>query len=121
MGAGFTAVSGTQDLYMREIDARGPRLLKGATFNQRFAVRQTVGRLVMNILITGGASGVGEAITRRLAGNEANEVWFSYCSSSAQAKSLEQVLPNAHAVHCDFKDASSVAGMLQKMGEISLD
>ena len=75
----------------------------------------------MNILITGGASGVGEAITRRLAGTGTNVVWFSYCSSEAKAHELEQALPNAHAIRCDFKDPLDMAGLLKTMDEISLD
>jgi 3-oxoacyl-[acyl-carrier protein] reductase len=75
----------------------------------------------MNILVTGGASGVGEAITRRLAANGANAVWFSYCSSAAKARELEQTFPNAHAIRCDFKEPTDLSVLLKKMDEISLD
>lgn len=75
----------------------------------------------MNILVTGGASGLGEAITRRLALNAANEVWFSYCSSAAQAESLERAHANAHGIRCDFKNPADLAALLERMGEIGLD
>ena len=75
----------------------------------------------MNILITGGASGVGEAITRRLAGTGANVIWFSYYSSEAKARELEQAFPNAHAIRCDFKDTTDISALLKKMDEINVD
>lgn len=75
----------------------------------------------MNILVTGGASGVGEAITRRLAGDAANTVWFSYCKSASKADELERAFPNAHAVRCDFKQAADMTDLLKKMDEIDLD
>jgi 3-oxoacyl-[acyl-carrier protein] reductase len=75
----------------------------------------------MNILITGGASGVGEAITKRLAGNGANAFWFTFCSSAAKARELELAFPNAHAIRCDFKDSTELAGLLERMDEISPD
>jgi NAD(P)-dependent dehydrogenase (short-subunit alcohol dehydrogenase family) len=75
----------------------------------------------MNVLITGGASGVGEAITRKLASNEANRIWFTYCNSAKKAEELEHELPHCHPIRCDFKDASSLAGLLQKMEGMDLD
>ena len=44
----------------------------------------------MNVLITGGASGLGAAITRILAADAANKIYFTYCSSSEAAKQLEE-------------------------------
>ena len=75
----------------------------------------------MNVLITGGASGVGEAITRRLAANPANEVWFTYCTSAKPAAGLEREFRNSQGIRCDFKEASSLAGLLEKMAGMNLD
>jgi len=43
----------------------------------------------MNILITGGASGLGEAITKQLASISSNNVYFTYSKSADQARSIE--------------------------------
>jgi NAD(P)-dependent dehydrogenase (short-subunit alcohol dehydrogenase family) len=75
----------------------------------------------MKILITGGASGLGEAITRRLAQNSAHEVWFTYNSSAAKAQELEKSFPNTHGIKCDFKNASDMTALLKKMDEIGFD
>ncbi len=75
----------------------------------------------MKILITGGASGLGEAITRRLAQNPAHEVWFTYNSSAARARELEQAFPNACGIQCDFKNAADMEALLKKIDEIGLD
>lgn len=75
----------------------------------------------MKILITGGASGLGEAITRRLAQNPAHEVWFTYHSSAAKARELEQTFPNARGIQCNFKNAADMESLLKKTDGIGLD
>ena len=75
----------------------------------------------MKILITGGASGLGEAITRRLVQDSANEVWFTYRSSAAKAQELEKAFPNTRAIRCDFTNAGDMAALLKKIDEESLD
>lgn len=75
----------------------------------------------MKILITGGASGLGEAITRRLAQNTAHEVWFTYRSSAAKAQEMEREFPNARGIACDFTKAEDMAALLRQMDEIGFD
>jgi NAD(P)-dependent dehydrogenase (short-subunit alcohol dehydrogenase family) len=75
----------------------------------------------MKIVITGGASGLGEAITRRLAQNATHEVWFTYSSSTAMARELEQTFPNAHGIQCDFKIPADLDALLEKVDEIGPD
>lgn len=75
----------------------------------------------MKILITGGASGLGEAITRRLAQNSANEVWFTYRSSAEKAKQLEGEFPKAKGIACDFTKSQDMAALLKQMDEIGFD
>lgn len=75
----------------------------------------------MNVLVTGGAAGLGEAVTRRLGKNPSNSIWFSYHSSVADAKAIEESLPNVHAIHCDFREAGDLARLLEKMDEMNLD
>ena len=42
----------------------------------------------MNILVTGGAKGLGEAITVKLASEESNKVYFTYNSSCDRAQEI---------------------------------
>lgn len=74
----------------------------------------------MNILITGGASGLGEAITRNLASGK-NKVYFTYCSSLFKAGELEKEFSNTKGIHCDFSDESSVSSLLTEMENLDLD
>lgn len=75
----------------------------------------------MKILVTGGASGLGEAITRRLAATATNEIWFTYCYSAEKAQAIESEFSNTHGIHCDFKRAMDMEALLKKMDEIGLD
>ena len=74
----------------------------------------------MNILVTGGASGLGEAMTRKLASNTSNQVYFTYCKSKEKAILIEKELRNARAVRCDFNHATELNELLQKMSEWDL-
>ncbi len=75
----------------------------------------------MNILITGGASGLGEAITQRLAANKDDTVFFTYHKSLEKANKLASAYPNVTGIHCDFHDQSKVDNLLTFINSISLD
>jgi NAD(P)-dependent dehydrogenase (short-subunit alcohol dehydrogenase family) len=75
----------------------------------------------MNILITGGASGLGEAITCKLAGNKADTIFFTYKSSVSNAAKLEEDFPNTIGIQCDFTDKDSVDSLLTFIGNTDLD
>lgn len=73
----------------------------------------------MNILITGGASGLGEAITGKLAEDKANKVYFTYCRSEQKAKELEKT--NAIAIRLDFTDPASVQEFILSLQKLDID
>lgn len=75
----------------------------------------------MNILITGGASGLGEAITRKLAQDATNQIYFSYNGSTANALALEKEFANTIAIKCNFKNLDEVTLLQNKIAEIDLD
>lgn len=75
----------------------------------------------MNILITGGASGLGEAITRTLAANQDHKIYFTFNSSSAKAAKIVREFKNATSLRCDFKDANSLSGLLESMPDLNPD
>ena len=75
----------------------------------------------MIILITGGSSGLGEAITRTLAADAGNSVYFTYNSSFEKAKQIETDLPNATAIKCDFKNETEIDLLKTRLTELNID
>ena len=75
----------------------------------------------MNILITGGASGLGETITRTLAKDSGNKVYFTYSKSDANARMIEGEFANTQGIKCDFLDADSVSAFISMVSKIELD
>ena len=62
----------------------------------------------MNILITGGASGLGEKITKNLLQNKNNTVYFTFNSSKENANKISSEYSNSKAINCDFNNLISV-------------
>ena len=75
----------------------------------------------MNILITGGAAGLGEAITRRLAQDVTNTVYFTYNSSLANATVLEKEFHNTRSIKCDFSDLVEVNSLKDKIDGLNIE
>lgn len=75
----------------------------------------------MNVLITGGASGLGEAITRRIASEAGSTVYFTWCRSAENAVTLEKELPNTVPIQCDFRDEISLEGLTNRIDGLNLD
>ena len=75
----------------------------------------------MNILITGGASGLGETITKTLALDSANYVFFTYSNSQENALKIESEFSNTKAFKCDFKNVAEVNSLTEIIKELELD
>lgn len=75
----------------------------------------------MIVLITGGASGLGENITRVFADQEDNQVFFTYNHSVVKAEQLMAEYGTVHAIRCDFKNPQDVTDLMAKIPEISPD
>lgn len=75
----------------------------------------------MNILITGGASGLGEAITRNLATDAKNLIYVTYSSSDKNAKLLEQELQNVKTIKCNFLNTGDLSALTKMIGALNLD
>ena len=71
-------------------------------------------------MITGGASGLGEAITRKLAADRDHRIYFTFCRSAAGAARIESDHPNARALRCDFSDPGSLAQLVAKIPELEI-
>jgi 3-oxoacyl-[acyl-carrier protein] reductase len=75
----------------------------------------------MRILITGGASGLGEAITRNLAKDPKHTVYFTFHKAGESAQDIEKEFPNAKGIACDFSSAASLQQLVLKIESLQLD
>jgi 3-oxoacyl-[acyl-carrier protein] reductase len=75
----------------------------------------------MKILITGGASGLGEAFTKRLSRIPDAAILFTYCNSSENARELEKVYKNVKGVKCDFSNEEDISSLLSIMNSEDID
>jgi 3-oxoacyl-[acyl-carrier protein] reductase len=75
----------------------------------------------MNIVITGGASGLGRAITEHLAKRPNDRVLFTFCRSKDAAQSLVSQYPNVRGTKCDFKDQTDLERFLTELEGFDAD
>lgn len=75
----------------------------------------------MNILITGGASGLGEIITRTISRNPKNKVYFTFKSSKRSSLKIESDFPNSKSIYCDFENIKSVNSLCDKIEKLNID
>ncbi len=75
----------------------------------------------MKVLVTGGASGLGEAITKRLCSEPNGKVYFTFCKSKENAARIESDYPNAKGLACNFEIPTDVEQLLGKMDTMDLD
>ncbi|MEP7263876.1 MAG: SDR family oxidoreductase [Bacteroidota bacterium] len=75
----------------------------------------------MNILITGGASGLGLAITRLLAKDAGNTIYITWSKSAAVAEELQAQHTNIVSFQCDFTNVESVKSFCNKIKNIDPD
>jgi 2-keto-3-deoxy-L-fuconate dehydrogenase len=69
-------------------------------------------------LVTGGASGIGEATVRTFA--EAGARVFIVDVNEGRAKELAQSLPAAEAHRCDITSEAEVNGLMAKIGQLDI-
>jgi NAD(P)-dependent dehydrogenase (short-subunit alcohol dehydrogenase family) len=73
------------------------------------------------ILVTGGASGLGLAITKRLAQDSSNFIYFTYNSSEKSAVELQESLKNTKGIHLDFRDEDAVDQFADRLFALNPD
>lgn len=70
----------------------------------------------MKIVISGGASGLGESITKYLSSDYPSaQILFTYFKSEDKANKLVGLLPNAKGIHLDYEDEVSINGFIDEM------
>lgn len=75
----------------------------------------------MNVLITGGSSGLGGATMAAFARDKSNFVYFTYANSSAIANKLEEKYSNTVAIKCNFENLEEVNSLVKRIDEMDLD
>lgn len=75
----------------------------------------------MNILITGGASGLGYSIVEKLAINPEFNILFTYCHSQKSAQELCSRFNNIKAFKCDFSNPDEINLLTEEMVKSDID
>ncbi len=76
----------------------------------------------MNILITGGSSGLGNSITACLAKAHSDAtIYFTYHSSAEAAIEIEKKYSNTKAIQLDFKNEENLHTVIEKIASLNID
>ena len=76
----------------------------------------------MNILITGGSSGLGKSITECLVTTHPQAtIYFTYNSSADAALEIEKQFSNTKAIQLDFKKEESIQAIIEKITSLDID
>jgi len=76
---------------------------------------------MMRVLVTGGASGLGYAITKQLL-DSGDYVYFTYLQSNDQATELQAKFPNqCLGLQCDFQSNQSIEALIAAISQWNLD
>lgn len=75
----------------------------------------------MRILVTGGSSGLGEAIVKEFAKDKKNNIFFTYNLSKEKAQALCIKYPNTSKISCDFTNYNDVNYLVKKLESLNID
>ena len=75
----------------------------------------------MNILIIGGASGLGKATVELLAQDKKHKIWFTYFTNQQNADLLKEKYENVIPIFIDITLAEELDNFCKKINEMNLD
>ncbi|MCL2327826.1 MAG: SDR family oxidoreductase [Bacteroidetes bacterium] len=75
----------------------------------------------MNILITGGASGLGRSIVEKFVQQHCGTVYFTYNRSASTADEIVRTYNNVTAIKCDFTNSAEIADLCRTIPEFDVD
>ena len=75
----------------------------------------------MNILVTGGSSGLGKSIVEKLCSDKKNHIYFTYNNSIENSKNICYKYPNADAIKCDFTNNSELDKFLENFKNLNIN
>jgi 3-oxoacyl-[acyl-carrier protein] reductase len=74
----------------------------------------------MNILVTGGSSGLGKSIVEKLSSDKKNSVYFTYNNSIENAKNICSKYINATSIKCDFTNKTELNLFLENFKNLNI-
>ena len=75
----------------------------------------------MNLLVTGGSSGLGKSIVEKLCLNKKYKVYFTYNNSIENSKNICSKYPNADAIKCDFTNKKELDKFLENFKNLNIN
>ena len=75
----------------------------------------------MNIVITGGSSGLGKALVELCAATADNHVVFTYCRHKDNALALTEQFNNVEAIAVDFSLTDQVESLAERLADMQVD
>ena len=75
----------------------------------------------MNILVTGGSSGLGKSIVEKLSSDKKNHVFFTYNNSIENSKNICSKYTNVTAIKCDFTNNNELILFVKNLKNLNLN
>ena len=75
----------------------------------------------MNILVTGGSSGLGASITKKLAASAGNLVYFTCPFDTPEKNIIEKEFSNTRGIICNFREEKDVDALVAQLDTFNLD
>jgi 3-oxoacyl-[acyl-carrier protein] reductase len=75
----------------------------------------------MNILVTGGSSGLGKSIVEKLSSDKKNHIYFTYNNSIESSENICSKYPNATSIKCDFTNKSELDKFLDNLKQLNIN
>lgn len=75
----------------------------------------------MRILITGGSSGLGKSIVKKLSENKENDIFFTYNRSEESANKMCKENKNIKSIKCDFTIKKELDEFIENLKNLEID